>query len=126
VEGRILQGVSASMKDKRRQGIGSMPMSISFSPSQWMWLRKKKQGDMPFNISEFVDDAVRRQKMHLEAAHSSEKSMLDALDRDQLLTYAIRCLNKVQKLSATEHEFNAWGDIIASVVNAPVHEGEEE
>ncbi len=100
----------------RRSDVGSMPMSVAFSPANWTWLRSRKRGDMPFNISAFVDRAVGREIRHMDAMHSSEKSMLDALDQDQLFTYAVRCLNKIQAQLEGD-EFDQSGDVIASVVD---------
>lgn len=99
----------------RRSDIGSMPMSVAFSPENWTWLRSKKRGDMPFNVSAFVDRAVSREIRHMDAMHSSEKSMLDALDQDQLFMYAVRCLNKIQSQLEGD-EFDRSGEVIASVV----------
>jgi len=99
----------------RRAGVGSMPMSVAFSPENWTWLRLRKRGDMPFNVSAFVDRAVSREIRHADAMHTSDKSMLDALDREQLITYAMRCVNRIQRDAEDDKEFNHLGDLSAAL-----------
>lgn len=104
------------MSSLRRTNVGSMPMSVAFKPETWTWLRLRKQGGN-FNVSEFVDRAVGREIRHMDAAYSSEKTMLDALDRDQLITYTMRCLTKIQIAVESDEEFNHIGSILTMVKN---------
>ena len=100
----------------RRADVGSMPMSVAFCETNWSWLRRKKQTGT-FNISEFVDRAVTREIALVDLRASPDATMLDVLDREQLFTYAVRVLNRMQRLKPDdEAHFNAWGDLITALI----------
>jgi len=97
----------------RRSDVGSMPMSVAFCEANWSWLRRKKQTGT-FNISEFVDRAVSREIALSDLRGSPDASMLDVLDREQLLTYARRVLMRLRESDGADG-WDKWTDMIYHV-----------